>query len=131
VVWRATLREVVRAFTKGDYCLACGVVSVDPVSAEQAKQIQAYVVDYGATFSGSVSETTDGYRFTLRLVYVPQRMMCGQGSCPPTTNVAGVATHDERPERQLVDFVTRSGLTRPGMQRPPPAAIADSHVEQI
>jgi hypothetical protein len=109
LAWRPTLREIVRAFTLGDYRLACGVAGVDPVSAEQAEQFRDYVVEYGATLvelpddtwetsvaqwydphwdflvdlwtasegcsdlvlSGSVVETADGYRFTLRLVYVP------------------------------------------------------------
>jgi hypothetical protein len=109
LAWRPTLRQVVRAFTKGDYRLACGVPGVDPVSAKQAKQFREYLADYGATLvelpdatwkssvaqwydphwdflldlwtaeeggsdlvlSGSVSETPDGFRFTLRLVYVP------------------------------------------------------------
>lgn len=109
LAWRSTLRQVVSAFAKGDYQLACGVSGVAPVSAEQAKQFQDYLVDYGAelvdlpdatwttsvtqwydphwgflldlwtaeegssdlVLSGTVSETPEGFRFTLELVYVP------------------------------------------------------------
>lgn len=109
LVWRSTFKEIVNAFAEGDYRLVHGVAGVDPVSAEQAKQIQDCLVDYGATLielpddtwktsvaqwydphwdflvdlwtaeegpsdlvlSGSVRETTDGYHFALRLVYVP------------------------------------------------------------
>ena len=49
VAWRPVLREVVRAFVRGDYELADGVPSVLPVPAATAEQIRKYVADYGAT----------------------------------------------------------------------------------
>jgi len=49
VAWRATLRDVVRAFTRGDYGLESGVAGVEPVPAPLAKQFRDYVADYGAT----------------------------------------------------------------------------------
>ena len=71
LAWRPTLREIVRAFTMGDYRLACGVADVDPVSAQQADLWTEEEGRSDLVLSGSVSETADGYRFTLRLVYVP------------------------------------------------------------
>jgi hypothetical protein len=47
--WRPMLCEVVRAFVDGDYGLTKGVRGVDPVSAETAEHIRAYLADYGAT----------------------------------------------------------------------------------
>lgn len=46
--WRPVLGEIVRAFAKGDYRLACGVPGVEAVSEETAAQIRGYVADYGA-----------------------------------------------------------------------------------
>jgi len=59
LVWRPTFSAIVRAFTKGDYQLACGVAGVDPVSAERAEQMQGYVVDYGATLVELPDDTWD------------------------------------------------------------------------
>jgi hypothetical protein len=47
--WRPMLAEVVRSFVEGDYGLAEGVRGVEPVSAETAEHIRAYLADYGAT----------------------------------------------------------------------------------
>ena len=49
VAWRPVLCEIVRAFVRGDYELADGVPSVEPVPAATAKQIREYVADYGGT----------------------------------------------------------------------------------
>jgi hypothetical protein len=47
--WRAPLREVVRAFVRGDYGLSQGVPDVEAVPPPTAEQIRAYIADYGAT----------------------------------------------------------------------------------
>ena len=57
VAWRPILCEVVRAFVRGDYKLAEGVHSVDPVPAATAKQIREYIADYGATLIELPEET--------------------------------------------------------------------------
>ena len=55
--WRGTLREVVRAFTEGDYGLERGVGGVEPVPARLAEQIRSYVSDYGATLVELADDT--------------------------------------------------------------------------
>ena len=47
--WRPMLSAVVQCFVQGDYCLARGVVGVEPVSAATAEQIRDYLNEYGAT----------------------------------------------------------------------------------
>src|SRR5688500_18081167 len=46
--WRPTIREIVRAFVRGDYQLSGGVSSLSSVSPETAEQISYYIQDYGA-----------------------------------------------------------------------------------
>jgi hypothetical protein len=47
--WRVMLCAVVRCFVAGDYCLARGVVGVEPVTAATAEQIRDCLTQYGAT----------------------------------------------------------------------------------
>jgi hypothetical protein len=47
--WRPVFREIVKAFVHHDYRLGGGVPGVAPVSAKTAKQIEAYIQDYGET----------------------------------------------------------------------------------
>jgi hypothetical protein len=55
--WRPVLREVVRAFIRGDYELAEGIPSVESVPPATARQIREYVADYGATLIELPEET--------------------------------------------------------------------------
>jgi hypothetical protein len=47
--WRPVVREIVRAFVRGDYGLAQMVRGVEAIPLLTAEQIRAYVADYGAT----------------------------------------------------------------------------------
>jgi len=58
-VWRGPLREVVRAFVRGDYGLANGVAGVEALDPKTAKQIRKYIADYGATLIDLPDETWD------------------------------------------------------------------------
>lgn len=57
LVWRETLTKVVSAFAKGDFELACGVESVDPIIAEQAERFRKAVLDYNGTLVELGEET--------------------------------------------------------------------------
>lgn len=46
--WRPTLKNIVDAFVRHDYCLANGIARVAPISEETATQIREYIEDYGA-----------------------------------------------------------------------------------
>ena len=50
--WREPLREVVRAFVRGDYGLAEGVAGVEAVDSRTAEHIRASIAGYGATLVG-------------------------------------------------------------------------------
>ena len=58
-VWREPLRNVVRAFARGDYGLAQGVAGVEPVDAHTAQHIRDYIADYGATLVDLPDEAWD------------------------------------------------------------------------
>jgi hypothetical protein len=47
--WRPVFCEIVRALVNKDYRLSAGIPGVAPVSASTAKQIEAYIKDYGET----------------------------------------------------------------------------------
>lgn len=55
--WRPTLREVVKAFVRGDYALAEPIDFVAPVSKSSATQIRGYIADYGETLVELQDET--------------------------------------------------------------------------
>lgn len=55
--WRSAFRGIVAAFAEGDFQLARGIDSVDPVSAELAEGIREYVGDYGETLVELPDET--------------------------------------------------------------------------
>lgn len=57
--WRATLRDIVRAFVDGDFALTQGVRSVAPVPAATANQVRKYISSYGETLSELPEETWD------------------------------------------------------------------------
>lgn len=67
--WRATLGDVVRAFVVGDFEVEKGLPNVEPIAAEVAEQMRAYVLDYGETLvdvpektlESSVAQWMDGY----------------------------------------------------------------------
>jgi hypothetical protein len=67
--WRPTLREIVKAFVRGDYALAKEIKSVAPVTKSSATQIRAYIAEYGETlvalpdetWTTSVSQWMDGF----------------------------------------------------------------------
>ncbi len=56
-IWRPVFCAIVNAFVKADYQLSVGVPSVDPISAETAKQIEEYINDYGETLIDLPQET--------------------------------------------------------------------------
>ena len=47
--WRATLRDVVRAFVANDYALGSRPKSVTPLRPGVADQVREYIADYGET----------------------------------------------------------------------------------
>jgi hypothetical protein len=49
--WRPALREIVKAFARGDHALAGGIPSVAPVPSAKADQIGKYVRNYGETLA--------------------------------------------------------------------------------
>jgi hypothetical protein len=55
--WRPTLREIVKAFVRGDYALTKQINSVAPVSKSSATQIRGYIADYGETLVELPDET--------------------------------------------------------------------------
>lgn len=55
--WRPVLKQVVGAFVKADYRLASGVPDVAPISAAKARQIRAYLKDYGETLVELADDT--------------------------------------------------------------------------
>ena len=55
--WRATLRDIVKAFVRGDYALAAGGHSVASVSSATAEQVRRYIADYGETLVELPNET--------------------------------------------------------------------------
>ena len=48
-VWRATFSAIVCALSERDYSLARGIPGVLPVADGTARQVQAYIADYGET----------------------------------------------------------------------------------
>ncbi|MCE9578149.1 MAG: hypothetical protein K8W52_33800 [Deltaproteobacteria bacterium] len=56
-VWRPVIREIVEAFTKGDYALAKGITSVKAPSKARASHAKKYVADYGETLTELPDET--------------------------------------------------------------------------
>ena len=57
--WRPVFREIVKAFVRSDYRLSGGVLGVAPVSAKTAKQIAAYIEDYGEMLVELPEQTWD------------------------------------------------------------------------
>jgi hypothetical protein len=55
--WRPVLREIVRAFVRGDYQLTAPIADVAPVHVDTAEHIRAYIADYGATLVELQDET--------------------------------------------------------------------------
>ena len=55
--WRPILHEIVRALGRGDYQLAGGIESVEPVSEGTARHIRSYLDSYGATLVDLTEET--------------------------------------------------------------------------
>jgi hypothetical protein len=55
--WRAALRAVVQAFVQGDYTLARGIPSVEPVVSATAKRIRGYIASYGETLADLPDDT--------------------------------------------------------------------------
>jgi hypothetical protein len=55
--WRPTLREIVKAFLRGDYALTEPIEFVAPVSRSSATQIRGYIADYGETLIELPDET--------------------------------------------------------------------------
>jgi hypothetical protein len=55
--WRAALKDVVKAFVRGDYQLSVAVPNVDPIPQADADQIKAYIADYGETLIELPDET--------------------------------------------------------------------------
>jgi len=47
--WRPTFQQIVKAFVEGDFVLARGIPSVEPIDPATADQIRDYVADYGET----------------------------------------------------------------------------------
>jgi len=47
--WRSTFQQIVKAFVEGDFVLARGIPSVEPIDPATADQIRDYVADYGET----------------------------------------------------------------------------------
>ena len=59
VGWRPVFEQIVHAFVAGDYALAGGVDSVEPVPPETARRIAECIDDYGATLVDLSEETWD------------------------------------------------------------------------
>jgi hypothetical protein len=55
--WRSAIRDIVQAFSAGDYRLEAGVATVEPLTAEAAAQVQESVHAYGATLVPLSEET--------------------------------------------------------------------------
>jgi hypothetical protein len=55
--WRSAFKEIVKAFVRGDFCLSVPIQGVDPIPPEDAKQIEAYISDYGETLVELPDET--------------------------------------------------------------------------
>lgn len=55
--WRSVLCEIVHCFVAGDFGLAKGVAGVEPLSADLAGRMAAYVANYGATLLDLPPET--------------------------------------------------------------------------
>jgi hypothetical protein len=55
--WRSTFRDVVHAFVEQDFGIAQGLPSVEPISADTADHIKAYLDDYGETLIELPEET--------------------------------------------------------------------------
>lgn len=45
--WRPPLRDIVKAFVRGDFKISAGVPGLAPVSDDVSEQIRAYLADYG------------------------------------------------------------------------------------
>jgi hypothetical protein len=57
--WRPTLKNIVDAFVRHDYCLAEGMAGVAPVSEKTATQIRTYIQEYGAKLVALPQESWD------------------------------------------------------------------------
>ena len=57
--WRPVIRDIVKAFVQGDFKISAGIPGVSPVRDNVAKQIEAYVKDYGETLVDLPDETWD------------------------------------------------------------------------
>ena len=55
-VWRPVFADIVQCLIRGDFQLK-DVVSVEPVSPETARQMEAYVGEYGVQLVGLTDET--------------------------------------------------------------------------
>ena len=55
--WRPTFQQIVRALARGDYRLADGIESVEPVSEETSLHIRNSIDSYGATLVDLTEET--------------------------------------------------------------------------
>lgn len=55
--WRPTLQEIVKSFSQADYRLKAKPMSVEPVSAAVAAQIENFIANYGEMLSELPDET--------------------------------------------------------------------------
>lgn len=57
--WRSTIREIVHAFVLGDYRIGTPIAGVRPIPAQDARQIEDYIRDYGETLVDLPDDTWD------------------------------------------------------------------------